>query len=212
MFPIGHLMKSEVRDIAKKAWLPNASRKDSQWLCFIGKVNFSEFLKSHIPSKKGNIVDTSWKILGEHDGAFQYTIGQRKGIAVWGGPALFVIEKDVVNNTLIVWREDDARLFKKSCTLTHMNWLADVSFPFDCEAQIRYRQKAQSCTVIRENSKQKTENTEDLHLFPHEKAGVVSEFWTIEVIFDKPQRAISPGQVCTLYDGDRVLGSGIIGY
>jgi len=102
IFPIGHLPKSEVREIARKAGLPNAERKDSQGLCFVGKVNFGDFLKAHIPPQKGEIRDTSGRVIGEHDGAFQYTIGQRKGIAVGGGPALFVLEKDVVNNIIIV--------------------------------------------------------------------------------------------------------------
>ena len=151
MFPIGHLPKSEVRDIARKAGLPNADRKDSQGLCFVGKVNFSEFLKSHIPVKKGYIVDTSGKIIGEHDGAFQYTIGQRKGIAVGGGPALYVIEKNVETNTLFVGTEDDPRLFQNSCTLTQINWLTDVTYPLHCEAQIRYRQAPQKCLVKIQN-------------------------------------------------------------
>lgn len=185
MFPIGHLPKSEVRDIARKAGLPNAERKDSQGLCFVGKVNFWDFLKAHIPAQKGEIRDTSGRVIGEHDGAFQYTIGQRKGIAVGGGPALFVLEKDVVNNIIIVWTEDDERLFRKSCTLTQMNWLADVALPLECEAQIRYRQAPQSC-----------------HLQMNDQEIIVT--------FDTPQRAITPGQVCALYDGDTVLGSGII--
>lgn len=185
MFPIGHLPKSEVRDIARKAGLPNAERKDSQGLCFVGKVNFGDFLKAHIPAQKGEIRDTSGRVIGEHDGAFQYTIGQRKGIAVGGGPALFVLEKDVVNNIIIVWTEDDDRLFRKSCTLTQMNWLADAALPLECEAQIRYRQVPQSC-----------------HLQMNDQGIIVT--------FDTPQRAITPGQVCALYDGDRVVGSGII--
>jgi tRNA-uridine 2-sulfurtransferase len=198
LFPIGHLLKSEVREIAKKAWLPNAERKDSQGLCFVGKVNFSEFLKSHIPEKQWQILDTSWKILGEHDGAFQYTIGQRKGIAVWGGPALFVLEKDVKNNVIIVWPEDDPRLFRTSCVLTDMNWLVDVELPLQREAQIRYRQKAQACKItnyeLRITSRENEIN------------------WNVDVTvtFDTPQRAITPGQVCALYDGERVLWSGII--
>jgi tRNA-uridine 2-sulfurtransferase len=185
IFPIGHLPKSEVRDIARKAGLPNAERKDSQGLCFVGKVNFWDFLKAHIPPQKGEIRDTHGRVIGEHDGAFQYTIGQRKGIAVGGGPALFVLEKDVVNNIIIVWTEDDERLFRKSCTLTQMNWLADVIPPLQCEAQIRYRQAPQKCYLEMNNE------------------GII-------VQFDTPQRAITPGQVCALYDGDRVLGSGII--
>lgn len=185
LFPIGHLPKSEVREIARKAGLPNAERKDSQGLCFVWKVDFPSFLKSHIPAQKGLIVDTSGNIIGEHDGAFQYTIGQRKGIGVGGGPARFVVEKDVKKNIIIVWNEDDPRLFRTACVLSDMNWLTDVR-PITCEAQIRYRQKPQTChLVLGENS--------------------------LSVTFDTPQRAITPGQVCALYDGDRVLGSGIIG-
>lgn len=215
LFPIGHLQKSEVREIARKAWLPNAERKDSQGLCFVGKVNFAEFLKSHIPEKKWQILDTSWKILGEHDGAFQYTIGQRKGIAVGGWPALFVLEKDVKNNVIIVWPEDDPRLFRTSCVLTDMNWLVDVKLPLQCEAQIRYRQKAQSCHVNvsqRQKAKGKRQKEgidieQNLQFCPAD-GGI--EFWIVEVTFDTPQRAITPGQVCALYDSERVLGSGII--
>lgn len=198
LFPIGHLHKSEVREIARKAGLPNANRKDSQGLCFVGKVNFSDFLKSHIPIKKWNILDTSGKIIGEHDGAFQFTIGQRKGIAVGGGPALFVLEKNVETNTIIVWPEDDLRLFKTECVLTAMNWFTDASFPLQCDAQIRYRQSPQKC-FLQEITQHTTHNTEDF-----------SDLSAVHVTFDNPQRAITPGQVCALYDGERVLGSWII--
>lgn len=152
MFPIGHLLKSEVREIAQKAGLPNALRKDSQGLCFIGKVDFGAFLKSHIPVKKGVILDTSGKVIGEHDGAFQYTIGQRKGIGVGGGPALYVVEKDVEKNIVIVGTEDDPRLFQDSCILSDMNWFVD-DIPMSCEAQIRYRQAPQKCLIQIQNSK-----------------------------------------------------------
>ena len=111
-------------------------------------------------------------MLGQHDGAFQYTIGQRKGIGVGGGPALYVVEKDVLNNRVVVGEENDERLFRKKCTLSHMNWLTDVSFPLTCEAQIRYRQAPQKCLI-------------DEHM---------------NVTFIEPQRAVTPGQVCALYD------------
>lgn len=184
IFPIGHLHKTEVRDIARKAWLPNAERKDSQGLCFVGKVDFPSFLKSHIPPQRGVIMDTSGKVIGEHDGAFQYTIGQRKGIGVGGGPARFVVEKDVEKNIIVVWEENEGRLFQTTCSLMEMNWLVDV-IPDSCEAQIRYRQKPQKCHL------EKTDTS-------------------LQVLFDAPQRAITPGQVCALYDWERVLWSGII--
>lgn len=129
-------------------------------------------------------MDTAGNLIGEHDGAFQYTIGQRKGIGVGGGPARFVVEKDVEKNIIIVGEENDERLFRTECSLIQMNWLTD-SIPDMCEAQIRYRQKPQTCSL-----KKQEEN--------------------ISVTFDLPQRAITPGQVCALYDGNRVLGSGII--
>ncbi len=176
--------KSAVRDIARRAGLPNAERKDSQGLCFVGKVDFPSFLKSHIPPKKGLIIDTHGTIIGEHDGAFQYTIGQRKGIGVGGGPARFVVEKDVEKNIIIVGEEDDARLFRSDCLLIQMNWLTDY-IPDICEAQIRYRQKPQKCRLKMKGD-------------------------SLCIFFDEPQRAVTPGQVCALYDGERVLGSAII--
>ncbi len=185
LFPIGGLQKSQVRDIARKAGLPNAERKDSQGLCFVGKVDFAAFLKTHIPAQEGDIVDTQWHVLWKHDGAFQYTIGQRKGIGVGGGPALYVVEKDVINNRIIVGEENDERLLKKTCTLGNMNWLADIPETYACEAQIRYRQIPQKCSIIRRDER-------------------------VEVVFLEPQRAITPGQVCALYEWEKVLGSGII--
>ena len=185
LFPIGDLLKSEVRDIARKAGLPNAERKDSQGLCFVWKVDFAEFLKSHIPIQKGDIVDTQWHILGQHDGAFQYTIGQRKGIGVWWGPALYVVEKDVINNRVVVGEENDESLFRKTCTLGNINRLSDIPDTYTCEAQIRYRQAPQKCSITRRDE-------------------------NLDIIFLEPQRAITPGQVCALYEWTKVLGSGII--
>lgn len=183
IFPLGGLQKSEVRDIARDVWLPNAERKDSQGLCFVGKVDFSSFLKQHIPSQKGSILDVQWRVIGEHDGAFQFTIGQRKGIAVGGWPALYVLGKDVKNNTITVGI-DDERLFSSRCSLVDINLLSE-ELPKKCSAQIRYRQAPQFCTL---------------------------ETWdkSTTVIFDTPQRAVAPGQVCALYEGDRVIWSGII--
>ena len=209
MFPIGHLPKSEVREIARKAGLPNAERKDSQGLCFVGKVNFSEFLKSHIPAKKWPIVDAFWVIVGEHDGAFQYTIGQRKGIGVGGWPALFVVDKDVTTNTITVWPEDDPRLFRDSCMLIDMNWFVTPSFPLQCEAQIRYRQKAQE-VIVKEKEKIINITSNNAPLIKGGRGDFIISKDNILVVFDLPQRAITPGQVCVLYDGERVLGSGII--
>ena len=105
-----------------------------------------EFLERRIPKKRGNIVDTNWKVIGEHEGAFSYTIGQRKGIGVWGGPALFVIAKDVKHNTVTVGTEKDLSLYASLCILE--DWIGKVP---DEEkkygAKIRYRQEDQEWVV-----------------------------------------------------------------
>lgn len=187
IFPIGHLMKSEVREIAQKIELPNAKRKDSQGLCFIGKVSMKDFLERRLPKKSGNILNTRWEIIGEHEWAFSYTIGQRKWIKVGGGPALFVVAKDVKKNTITVGNEDELLLYKSECTL--IEWSGEI--PLENKkygAKIRYRQEDQECTCH-------------------------CEVWSNPVFtiqFTQSQRAITPGQICVIYDEDRVLWSGII--
>ncbi|MBC7498474.1 tRNA 2-thiouridine(34) synthase MnmA [Candidatus Gracilibacteria bacterium] len=184
LFPIGDLEKSEVREIAKKAGLPNADRKDSQGLCFIGKVSMKEFLEKRFPKKPGNIHDQTGKVVGIHGGAYSYTIGQRKGIEIGGGPALFVTAKDTVANTITVGGEADLHLFTSYCVL--VDWVgSDLTEGKKYNAKIRYRQADQECEIIIDKN-------------------------IIKVIFNFPQRAIAIGQVCVIYIGDVVIGSGII--
>lgn len=186
IFPIWHLLKSEVREIAQKAWLPNALRKDSQWLCFIGKVSMKEFLEKRIPKNPGKILDTSGKVIGEHDGAFSYTIGQRKWIKVGWWPALFVVDKDTKNNTITVGGETDLELYSSECSL--IEWVGERLIPWKKYwAKIRYRQEDQEC----EWSMNETLNE-------------------VKIQFKKLQRAITPGQIVVLYEDERVIGSGII--
>lgn len=185
IFPIGHLKKSEVREIAKNAELPNALRKDSQWLCFIGKIPMKEFLARKLPKKTGNIVNTKWEILGQHDGAFSYTIGQRKGIKIGGGPALFVVAKDTIKNEIVVGTAEDLKLFSTSCEI--FDYIGkDLQINQKYFAKIRYRQADQKCRIEKIDEK------------------------NYKIIFDEPQRAIASGQICVIYDGDKVMGSGII--
>ncbi len=184
LFPIGHLEKSEVRSIAKNAKLPNAERKDSQGLCFIGKVSMKEFLERKLPKKPGSILDVEGNILWQHEWAFSYTIGQRKGIKVGGGPALFVVAKDTKKNTITVGNEDDLNLYSSLCYLT--DWVGAVPEEWKkYSAKIRYRQEDQACSLKADD-------------------------WKLKVEFSDPQRAITSGQVCVVYDGDTVVGSGII--
>ena len=117
---------------------------------------------------------------GENDGALKSTMGKKKGNGVGGGPALYVVEKDVDTNTIIVGDETEERLFRTECAVSDLNWIADVSFPLECTTMIRYRQKPQKSRVV-------------------EKGGILM------VEFLDPQRAITPGQVCAFYNGERVL-------
>jgi len=126
LFPIGHLQKTEVREIARKIGLPNAERKDSQGICFVGKVDIKEFLQKKIPNSIGDIVDIHGKVLGKHKGVFYYTIGQRKGLDVGGMPEpIFVMKKDIKNNTLIVGYGKDEELFSDTLSIDELHILAD---------------------------------------------------------------------------------------
>lgn len=191
LFPIGHLLKSEVRALAKQAGLPNAERKDSQGLCFIGKVSMKEFLERKLAKKPGHILNTQGHIIGEHEGAFSYTIGQRRGIQVGGGPALFVLSKDTKNNTITVGNASELSLYQHECMIG--NWIGTIpESGIIYQAKLRYRQEDQECSIV------SRENISD---------GSIGH---IRLHFPEAQRAITPGQIAVLYQGDRVVGSGII--
>ena len=189
LFPIGHLQKSEVRKIALDAGLPNATRKESQGICFVGKVDLSQFLEKKIEHKIGNILDTSGKILGQHKWVFYYTIGQRKWLDIGGlKEPVFVVKKDLENNILVVWTGQDMDLYQDELVLKNIHFLSwNVSFPFSAKAKIRYRQEDQICQIFPQND------------------------GSYSVKFAEPQRAIAPWQICALYDGnDFLVMSGVI--
>lgn len=187
LFPIGHLQKSEVREIARRAGLPNAERKDSQGLCFIGKVSMKEFLEKRLPKSPGNIIDIHGKVLGTHEGAFSYTIGQRRGIEVGGGPALFVVAKDIANNTITVGIEAELELYSSELTAVDWHWVGQTSeFPFAARAKIRYRQDDQDIECVQGGEGR------------------------VKIRFSIPQRAITSGQTVVVYDGEELIASGII--
>ncbi len=188
IFPIWHLEKSEVRQIAKKAWLPNALRKDSQWICFVWKVDMHDFLEKKIKPKPWVIKDTSWNILWEHKWVYYYTIGQRKGLELWGQPEpVFVVDKDIEKNEIVVWTSEDMKLYDDKLYIKNMHFISrdDFDFPLKAKAKIRYRQADQECTIIKEKSKYLVE-------------------------FDKPQRAIAPGQICAIYLWEELVMSWVI--
>jgi len=183
LFPVGAYTKPEVRRMAKKFGLPTADRPDSQGLCFIGNVNFQDFVKDFIAESKGKIVDMEGKVVGTHPGVWFYTIGQRKGIGLSGGP-WFVVEKDRKSNTLVVSR-NEKDLYQKELKVKDLNWF-DSKVPKQVSARIRYRQTPASCSVIKE------------------KDG------SLRLVFKTPQRAIAPGQMAVLYNGTKMLGGGVI--
>ncbi len=205
IFPLWWMLKSDVREIAQQAKLPNALRKDSQWICFIGKVPMKQFLEQYIPKKKWNIIDTTGKVLGEHDWAWWYTIGQRKGLWVAAPEPLFVIAKDVINNTITVWYEKDAELYSHDINVKNRHWIwKQYQLPFSGHAKIRYRQMDQEMTlshspVIASEAKQSTQWQNDW----------MTE-WQLIAQFTEPQRAVASGQIVVVYDGDVVVGSWMI--
>lgn len=201
LFPIGDCLKPEVRKIAEHYGLPSAKKKDSQGLCFVGKVKFDEFLgnlmrkqndlKSRAP---GHILSEEGKILGEHHGLCFYTIGQRGRLGIGGrkeeketGP-LYVAEKDYSANTLIAVTENSPRLFKKELAADSLNWInrGGVKSGGEFMCRIRYRQPLEKCRI---------------KIINKEK---------IRVVFHKPQRAVAAGQSIVFYKGKEMIGGGVI--
>ncbi|MEK7122769.1 MAG: tRNA 2-thiouridine(34) synthase MnmA [Patescibacteria group bacterium] len=199
LFPIGNLLKSEVRQKAKEFGLPNWSRKDSQGICFIGKLSMKEFLERMIPKKKGALMTVNGTRVGTHDGAWYFTIGQRHGLGFGGGDEpYYVVDKDVKKNVVYVdHRKPTSALYRKELTCIHANWISGKapSFPFLCSARTRYRQPLQKCTVA------------SLRASSLSSRGVTEE---LLVTFTSSQPAITPGQFVVFYKGHTCLGSGII--
>lgn len=192
LFPLGKYTKPEIREIATKAGLATASKKDSTGICFIGERDFKHFLENYLPAQPGAIVDHDKNVLGEHSGLMYYTIGQRGGLAIGGkGGPWFVYGKDLENNLLLVTNEENIDLlYTDSLIATDVNWIHKGLLPnqttFTCTAKFRYRQPDQKVTVNIINQEQ------------------------IEVIFAEPIRAITPGQAAAFYLEDICLGGATI--
>jgi tRNA-specific 2-thiouridylase len=198
LFPLGDLLKSEVRARARAAGLPVAEKKDSTGICFIGERPFAEFLQHYLPAMPGVIRDDAGRERGRHAGLTYYTLGQRHGLLI-GGTAdgteapWYVAGKDAERNELLVVQgHDHPLLFQSWLVAADARWIGSAPIawasgaPFRCAAKIRYRQPDQACTVVR---------TGDA---------------AFEVSFDHPQRTPTPGQYVVLYDGDRCLGGATI--
>lgn len=194
LFPVGALLKTEVRAIAAQAGLINAHKKDSTGICFIGERKFKNFLSEYLLARPGEIQTTSGKSLGQHLGLMFYTLGQRQGLGIGGqagGKELpwYVVRKDLANNVLIVDQQHDHPWLLQNHLVCHqVHWVAGTAptMPFKCSAKIRYRQKDAECTV--------SQNKVDF----------------LEVTFVEQQWAITPGQSVVFYQGEQCLGGGII--
>lgn len=187
LFPLGGLYKSQVREIAKKIGLPVHAKKDSTGICFIGKRNFKEFMSKYIPYHPGNFENCKGEIVGQHDGAAYYTLGQRKGLGIGGpGEAWFVVDKDVERNVVVIEQGSDHPALYASKLLAKESNFIPGELPFRCKAKIRYRQEDQDCVI---------EHASDDML---------------HVCFDQPQRAITPRQSIVFYQGDICLGGALI--
>jgi len=193
VFPIGDLQKSEVRAIAARIGLPNAAKRDSTGICFIGERPFREFLNRYLPSQPGPMKTPSGRTVGQHQGLAFYTLGQRKGLGLGGdragdGSPWYVVEKNLDSNTLVVDQgHDHPGLLSKTLHAIDASWIAE-SPPASAvrhAAKTRYRQLDAACQI------QATADAFDLQ-------------------FDQPQWAVTPGQSAVLYDGPVCLGGGII--
>ncbi len=199
LFPIGDFAtKDEVRTRATAFALPTADKKDSQGICFVGKVGIKEFLKQYVPTEPGPIIDTNGQTIGNHDGAIFYTIGQRHGLNVGGGLPYYVSHKDMNTNTVYVTTDlDDTSLWAHNVIIRDVHWITNPPSPtsFDnpqsstnsanYQVRLRYRGPLIGCTLA----------VEPDHAV---------------ITLQTAQRATGPGQSAVIYDGDRVLGGGII--
>lgn len=193
IFPLGNIDKPQVRELAKKYGLPTAEKKDSTGICFIGERNFRKFLSQYIPMRKGDIVTTAGVKIGEHEGVYYYTVGQRRGLGIGGssggkGDRWFVLDKDVKNNILIVSEGETDILYKNTLETSFFNFIPErpLQDGFECQVRIRHRQPLQRayCYYMPDGA--------------------------VRIEFADKQRAIAAGQYAVIYIGEYCLGGGVI--
>lgn len=194
LFPIGELEKSAVREVARKHELVVADKKDSQGICFVGKVDMQDFLEARIQPHEGSIVTTSGEVIGQHRGFEFYTIGQRGGLGIGGGTPYYVVErKPEANEVIVAVGDADPALFKSELVAINLTETVEGYFAKYADqkisARIRYRQPLADCKFSTSINHQPS---------------------TINVSFDHPQRAVAPGQFIAFYVGEELIGSGII--
>ncbi len=185
LFPIGDYTKPEVRKMAQKFGLPTADKKDSQGICFVGPLDIKRFLKKYIRPRSGKIINMQNEVIGTHDGIYYYTVGQRHGLdlgkrTVEARP-YYIISKNIKTGVIKVGDEKD--LFSNKTRLTYINWVSKkIKLPSSLEVKIRYRTSSEKATLHKNGS----------------------------LIFDRPIRAITPGQSAVFYKNGQLLGGGII--
>ena len=194
LFPVGDIEKPIVRQIAEDLGLATAKKKDSTGICFIGERKFKDFLARYLPAQPGEIRTVDGKVVGRHDGLMYHTLGQRKGLGIGGVKGLsedpfYVVEKDLINNVLVVAQgHDNSALLSSGLIATQLHWVdrQPIRENLRCTVKTRYRQTDIECEI------QPMDDD------------------TIRVIFDEPQIAVTPGQSAVFYQGEVCLGGGVI--
>lgn len=188
LMPLGDYTKEDVRKIARENGLENANKHDSQEICFVEDNDYAKFIEENYNYKSipGNFIDTDGSILGKHKGIIHYTVGQRRGLGLSLKEPLYVVKLDIPNNNVVLGRSD--MLFSDTLICTNLNFMPFEKLlePLNCTAKVRYSAKKAECTIY--------------HL----------ENGDVKVIFNKPQRAVTPGQAVVFYDGNIVIGGGTI--
>ena len=194
LFPLGELTKAQVRDMARELGLPVADKEDSQEICFVPSGDYAAFIEAYLrhqgrplSGQGGEIVSTDGRRLGEHSGVHRFTVGQRRGLNVAAGEPLYVVRLEPAARQVVLGRAED--LLATAFTATQVNWIAVPELTASLHAQVKIRNQ---------------------HVAAPATVQPTSDPSRVEVRFDEPQRAITPGQAAVFYDGDLVLGGGWI--
>jgi tRNA-specific 2-thiouridylase len=193
-FPLGEYTKPQVRELARDLGIPVAEKPDSQEICFVPNADYADFIYAYFREQglspretRGEIVNTEGRVLGEHEGVHHFTVGQRRGLRVAAGEPLYVISTDPARQQVIVGRNED--LLRAALTTKEVNWISVASIQAPTRAQVKIRNK---------------------HLAAYATLYPTADPTRVNVHFDEPQRAVTPGQGAVFYSGDLVLGGGWI--